>query len=246
MRPESGQDLQRRSEDSWDMQKHFALTILLPLLLLYYLTLVFRHTGIDLEISNWFYAHTGTFDRDPESIWGFLYRYGPLPAWLLSIGGFLAFALGFFVERLRRYRKISLFFVVYMILGPGLIVNLAFKDNWGRPRPVQVEQFGGEMSYQPVWEKGAAGEGGSFPSGHASVAFLMMAPFFVFWAVGRNWVAFAFLGLGLGFGILMGMARIAQGGHFASDVIWSAGFIYLTGVVLYCVFRFDRGVWWES
>jgi len=227
------------------MQKHFELTILLPLVLLYCVTLVFRYTGIDLEISNWFYTHAGAFDNDPENIWGFLYRYGPLPAWLLSIGGGLVFALGLFVARFRRYRKISLFFVVYMVLGPGLIVNLGFKDNWGRPRPAQVEQFGGDMSFQPVWEKGAAGEGRSFPSGHAAVAFFMMAPFFVFWADGRYGSAFAFLGVGLGFGILMGMARIAQGGHFASDVFWSAGFIYLTGVILYYLFRFDRSIWWE-
>ena len=30
----------------------------------------------------------------------------------------------------------------------------------------------------------------------------------------------------------MGIARIVQGGHFVTDVIWSAGFVYLTCIVL--------------
>lgn len=41
-----------------------------------------------------------------------------------------------------------------------------------------------------------------------------------------------FLGVGLGYGMLMGIGRIAQGGHFFSDILWSAGFVYLTGLAL--------------
>jgi membrane-associated PAP2 superfamily phosphatase len=37
---------------------------------------------------------------------------------------------------------------------------------------------------------------------------------------------------GLVYGCIMGMARIIQGGHFLSDVLWSAGFVYLTALVL--------------
>jgi membrane-associated PAP2 superfamily phosphatase len=30
----------------------------------------------------------------------------------------------------------------------------------------------------------------------------------------------------------MGLGRMIQGGHFASDVLWSAGFIYIGGLIL--------------
>ncbi|WP_321495089.1 hypothetical protein [uncultured Desulfobacter sp.] len=30
----------------------------------------------------------------------------------------------------------------------------------------------------------------------------------------------------------MGLGRIVQGAHFASDVLWSAGFVYYTGLSL--------------
>jgi len=31
----------------------------------------------------------------------------------------------------------------------------------------------------------------------------------------------------------MGLGRMIQGGHFASDVIWAGGLIYLIGLILY-------------
>jgi hypothetical protein len=33
---------------------------------------------------------------------------------------------------------------------------------------------------------------------------------------------------------------MAQGGHFATDVLWGGGLTYLTGLMLSYVFRFDK------
>ena len=44
----------------------------------------------------------------------------------------------------------------------------------------------------------------------------------------------------MGYGILMGVARMAQGGHFPSDVLWAWGMVYLVGVALYYLLRMDR------
>ena len=38
----------------------------------------------------------------------------------------------------------------------------------------------------------------------------------------------------------MGTARVVQGGHFPSDVVWAGGFTYLTGLGLSYFFRFDN------
>jgi hypothetical protein len=40
-------------------------------------------------------------------------------------------------------RMYGLFILLSVILGPGLLVNLVFKDHWGRPRPRQVVALGG-------------------------------------------------------------------------------------------------------
>ena len=57
-----------------------------------------------------------------------------------------------------------------------------------------------------------------------------MAPAFFLYRRRNGW-ALAFLLLGLFAGCLIGMARMAAGGHFASDVIWAGGFVYFTGLI---------------
>jgi lipid A 4'-phosphatase len=49
-----------------------------------------------------------------------------------------------------------------------------------------------------------------------------------------------FLILGIVLGCMMGMARIVQGGHFASDVIWSGGLVYLTAAFIFYVMNLHR------
>jgi membrane-associated PAP2 superfamily phosphatase len=137
------------------------------------------------------------------------------------------------------YRKIGLFLVIYMILGPGLVINTVFKDHWGRPRPAEVQNFGGSEKYLPVWERGTPGQGKSFPSGHAAVGFFLFSPFFFLRNSSKKWAWF-FLLLGLSYGTYMGIGRMAQGGHFATDVLWGGGLTYLTGLMLSYVFLFDK------
>ena len=37
-----------------------------------------------------------------------------------------------------------LFLTTTLALAPGLVTNIILKDNWSRPRPIDVIQFGGE------------------------------------------------------------------------------------------------------
>ena len=42
--------------------------------------------------------------------------------------------------------RAAVFLVLSLLLGPGLLVNVILKDNWGRPRPGSVVEFGGTQS----------------------------------------------------------------------------------------------------
>lgn len=44
--------------------------------------------------------------------------------------------------------------------------------------------------------------------------------------------AWLLLWLGMICGVLMGIVRMAQGGHFATDLLWAGGLVYLLGLVL--------------
>jgi membrane-associated phospholipid phosphatase len=118
------------------------------------------------------------------------------------------------------------------------LVNVVLKDHWGRPRPAQIEAFGGSHTFSQPWEKTDFTGGRSFPSGHSSVAFYMMAPYFLLRRT-RKKAAYTWLRMGLAYGILMGIARVVQGGHFVSDVLWAGGIIYLTGLLLASLLGFD-------
>jgi membrane-associated PAP2 superfamily phosphatase len=66
-----------------------------------------------------------------------------------------------------------------------------------------------------------------------------MAPFFVLRRRAPGWARKALVA-GVLYGLMMGLARMIQGGHYLTDVIWSGVLVYMTGLVLYYLFRLDR------
>lgn len=145
--------------------------------------------------------------------------------WLAKIGGaalLLALlpALCFPARReARRTQRKAGFVLLALLLGPGLLINEGFKEHWGRARPRDVLFFGGHAQFTAATLPAAqCGSNCSFVSGHAAVGFALMA---FAWVTRRRrlWLA-----IGLGAGTLIGVARVAVGGHFLSDVIFS-GFV---------------------
>lgn len=214
------------------------LTIVLGLLLV--LSLPFWLFDLDFIISCLFYSSKGGFIYKDSFPWKFLYEYAPLPSFIILIGSVLYLIIGFFnLKYFKKFRWEAIYLTLVMLIGPGLIVNAALKDHWGRPRPRQIEEFGGKHEYLKLWEKGKAGEGKSFPSGHASVGFYFFAIYFLLRSRNSRWTALSFW-IALGFGTLVGLTRIVQGGHFASDVIWSAGLLYLTSFGFYWALSLEK------
>ena len=227
------------ARDKETMKKKIAMDFLIPILILMVLTTIFWVTGADMGIQKLFYSpEKGWYLKDVNP-WALLYDHGNKPGLIIGFSALLVLAVGLFSRHLQHYRKIALFLIVFLIIGPGLITNTIFKSHWGRPRPRQIVEFGGKERFLPVWVKGISGKGRSFPSGHASIGFFVLAPFFFLRKNAPKW-AVIFLLLGIAYGILMGIGRIVQGGHFASDVLWSFGFTYLTGLILYYLVRLDR------
>ncbi len=184
-------------------------------------------TPLDLAAARLFYRSggsggSGAVDPWPlakELPWSALYRVAPGLAAFLVIAGLAALAVG--VTRGRGdWRRQGLFLLLSVALGPGLLVNAVFKDHWGRPRPRDIVEFGGPLHYRVAPLPGGEG-GSSFPCGHCSVGFLYAAGWWV-WRRRRPAWAWGSLAVGLAAGFALGLGRMAAGGHFLSDVIWSA------------------------
>lgn len=209
-----------------------------PLAVLLLVTVLIAATGTDLRVSAWFHRPDGwpVGDRFP---WHQFYRWGYYPAYIIGLGALGLLVTSFFKPALARFRRHAAYLVVLLLLGPGLLVNTVFKDHWGRPRPRQVVQFGGTMAFHPPWEPGEAGKGKSFPTGHGGAAFYLAMPYFVL-RRRRPRAATLVFASGILYGCLMGIARIAQGGHFVSDILWAWGVVHLTAVTLYYLMGLDR------
>ena len=213
----------------------------IPLGILLFLTFIFRCTDFDIRLLQPFFVPGEGWVSEHTGFWMFLYKYGPLPAILLAALAVIVSVGSFWASSWKKYRKIAAFVVLLMLLGPGLIVNTIFKNHWGRNRPEFVHEFGGPKPFRPVWQKGISGDGRSFPSGHASMGFFLLAPYFIVRKISRRW-AIAFLSTGIGCGLVIGLARMVQGRHFPSDVIWAGGFVYLCGIGLSYLLRLDEHV----
>ena len=125
----------------------------------------------------------------------------------------------------------SLFLASTLALGPGLVVNLILKNNWGRARPAQVEAFGGDATFSGVWTiADSCSRNCSFVSGEASSAIWIMSLSLI---VPRAWRLPVFIVTGI-YALALSFNRIAFGGHFLSDVVLSWG---LTLMIIAAIYR---------
>lgn len=153
----------------------------------------------------------------------------------------IAVVLGLFVLWIRdrraapgRPRRVTgrqlAFLLLLLGLGPGLVVNAGLKAHWGRSRPANLVQFGGDQIFSRAFALSDQG-GRSFPSGHAAAAFYLVAVACVL-APGRGWTALA-----LGYAVLVGGLRVAAGGHFLSDVLVAPLVVWLVAAALHRLLR---------
>ena len=200
-----------------------------PLCALLLLTLVFRGSDLDLRIARWcFDAESGTWPWERAQPWREFYRWGVYPGLLIGSVGGLCGLLGWRWGLSSRMRRAGLFLLCAVIAGPGLLVNVGLKHGWARPRPHEVRDFGGTQEFLRVGTPALQNSANaSFPSGHAAIAFSAIAPAFVVGG-GQLRLCRGLLAFGLGLGTVMSVARVIQGGHWVSDVVWSAGVVYLT------------------
>jgi lipid A 4'-phosphatase len=199
--------------------------------------------GIDLWMSGLFFRpDSGFYLKDS---WWAVAIYDSIPVIAITVGVGSLVALVANLIRKRQVGPLSNRFLLFMLaalaVGPGLVVNAGFKDNWGRARPRDVTEFAGARHFTPALQPTDQCERNcSFVAGHPSVVFWLAALGFGAAARRRRnriFVTAAVLGLVAGFG------RIVQGGHFLSDVVFSGLAVFaVVWVLARYVFKLDDEV----
>ena len=213
-----------------------------PLILALILTIWVRWSGFDLAAQQWIHrVGGGGWGLGEHPFWKWLYVAGTIPAAIVVFGAMGLLALGWRRAGLRPWRRVLSFLILAGIIGPGVITNAIVKEYWGRPRPRELTGFGGRAEFEPVLTYDGASEGLSFPCGHATMGFYFLALYFL--VRGRRPdLSQAVLFGGLAIGGLMGIARMTQGAHFFSDVVWAAVVCWYTPLCLSRAFRFERSL----
>lgn len=168
-------------------------------------------------------------------LWDFLYHYGVWPAAGVAVAAVLVLLLSQMREKFSFFKKkriYAVFLILTIVLGPGLLINSFLKMQCGRPRPRETTHYQGTWQYKHVAQKGITGKGKSFPCGHCSMGFIFMSFYFILYRK-RKALAYFFLFFGLFWGGLIGMARMSQGGHFLSDVLWSGIVVFFSAWLTY-------------
>jgi lipid A 4'-phosphatase len=197
---------------------------------------------IDIWFSQLFYRSRGGFWLRKNDVLGFF--RGTNDVLIAAIVVVLIAAIAAKLARPGKPTPIAPNIVVYLlsslILGPLLLVNVILKNNWGRPRPVQVDLFGGNAPYIEVWQiTDWCDRNCSFVSGEASSAIWLVAVALLL----PKPVRLPATVLAGAYAILLSLNRIAFGGHFLSDVVLSFGLTLLLIAVLHRVVIAQPPAW---
>lgn len=196
------------------VRRHWCPWLLASLLV--FLTL----PGLDLAISGWFYQPENGWYLGKAPFAEFIRKGMPTVLFGIVLFMVVLWAAG------RLYRqtffgvtgRVVAYLLATLAIGPGLFANLLFKENWGRARPSQILQFGGDALYTPPFlMTNQCDSNCSFVSGHGALGFWVTAFAFLLPAAWRS----AGLAAAVAFGAMVGIVRIVQGGHFFSDVLYS-------------------------
>lgn len=191
--------------------------------------------GIDLAVSGLFFDPAGGFfwKKAAPALWSYegvkVMRDVIIGALCLLI----VLSLVLFRRGLAPLLPRAAFLMLVLALGPGLVVNGLFKDQFGRARPDKVTEFGGSSPFTPPFVISQACDSNcSFVSGHASMGFFLLSFGFVDPRRRRWWMA-----AGLLAGGYAGLMRMVQGAHFLSDVIFAFFAVYATALLVDAAFR---------
>ncbi|MGD9975566.1 MAG: phosphatase PAP2 family protein [Desulfatirhabdiaceae bacterium] len=186
---------------------------------------------IDINISELFYHPVNGFFLRDARICQILYKSVEIVT-PVCIGILITMLIWVWITKisvLGLTRKSFYYLILVLALGPGLLANTILKDNWGRARPDAIVEFGGDKLFTPAFIlSSSCNRNCSFVSGHSAMAFYVMVPGFLFRRYRKQIFGFGFV-----YGSVVGLARMVQGGHFLSDVVFS----------FFCVFSVAWGIY---
>lgn len=174
-------------------------------------------TDVDLAAAGLFAGQGKQLDAGPWPWVVWINAHTPTVFRFMVLAAFAGWIFTTFSRYGKRWRLQLAFLALAGTLGPGLVVNHVFKDNWQRARPYQVAQFGGPQQFtRAAVITDQCDNNCSFVSGHVACGFFFVSLMLVH---RQRKVAWAVTGVTAG--LTIGFARMADVAHWLSDVLWA-------------------------
>lgn len=158
--------------------------------------------------------------------WGILFRAKYL--WYIVVFVIMLFPLLTFLSRFKTYRKknieLLIFSLVSAVVSRFFITEL-IRFFYSRPRP--FEALGGVIQFIPVNWLISHSSGGSFPSGHAALAFAVAMSVYFYYP--KTSILFFLAAFSISVG------RVAAGLHWPSDIVGGA-IVGIGAACMICLF----------
>ncbi|RLD83897.1 MAG: hypothetical protein DRJ10_02590 [Bacteroidetes bacterium] len=156
----------------------------------------------------------------------------------------IIFVTTMFIERkiddskFKEMRKAAILFIL-LVVGEIILVTVV-KEVWGRPRMRILESIDGFKRWYEINGPALNNNYKSFPSGHTSNAFSVIA-YTLFFSYFKNVNKKLVMIIAVIWGVLVAVSRVVLGAHFLSDVI-TGGYItiFLFIILTILIFRYPK------
>jgi membrane-associated PAP2 superfamily phosphatase len=194
---------------------------------------VFTTTHLDIAIAHRYFFVDGTW-RAAHAWWAneFLHEGGRWAIRTVAIAALAIVIAGSFAARWRPYRRSAGYIVLAIVLSTGFAGLLKKATNVDCPW--DLIEFGGKRPHVALFadRPDDLPRAGCFPSAHASSGYALLA-FYFLWRGVPGQRRFVGLAMGLGTGVVFGLAQQSRGAHFVSHDVASAALVWLTCLTLY-------------
>jgi lipid A 4'-phosphatase len=187
----------------------------------------------DLAVSGWFADGARGFLLPRHPLLDAMLVAVDVISWTFFFGAILVWIRDRWRKAEPTRRRALLTLLLALLIGPGLIVNVALKDTWGRARPRDVAEFGGARTFTPALQPtDQCRKNCSFSSGHAAMGYFPIVASVVDPRRARLWLV-----VGTAGGLGVGASRMLVGAHFASDVMFSFWGVVAGGWIAFAITR---------
>lgn len=153
---------------------------------------------------------------------------------LIALGSLLVSVAGYCLPELKPIQRLLFWVFVGMVISTTTVAILKHYNQHGCPW--DLEMYGGDLPFFELFSNPPSGveAGRCFPAGHPSGGFSLSAFYFAFmhnkprFANGMLWIA-------ISTGLFMGLVQIMRGAHFLSHVLWSGWVVWMSLLILYCI-----------